>query len=209
MRIARSLSEIRHVTAERRARGQRIAFCPDHGRAARGPPLACARRARPCRPSCVVSIFVNPTQFGPNEDFARYPRDEARDLDLPAPASARRIAYAPRSRRCIRPGDATRVIVRGLLRRGSEGDIRPHFFAGVATVVAQAVHPRAARRRRVRREGLPAAQVISAWFATSTMPRGDRRRADRARGRRPRDVLAQRLPVGARPLAVGRDVRRA
>jgi pantoate--beta-alanine ligase len=80
----------------------------------------------------VVSIFVNPTQFSPHEDFERYPRDEAGDLAKLAAVGCD-LVWAPDSSLMYPPGFATRVIPSGAAE-GLEGEFRPHFFAGVATV---------------------------------------------------------------------------
>ena len=140
------------------------------------------RLARPRCTRAVVSIFVNPTQFAPHEDFDRYPRDEAGDLAKLASAAAI----------CVWAPDARRDVPRGLRHarstpagaaEGLESDFRPHFFGGVATVCCQAVQPGAARRRRVRREGLPAARGRPPDGARPRHAAGDRGRADRARSR--------------------------
>jgi pantoate--beta-alanine ligase len=82
-----------------------------------------------------VSIFVNPTQFAPGEDFDRYPRTFAADRDLLAAHGVRWI-YAPDAAAVYPPGDATRVVVAGPAL-GFEGDVRPGHFSGVATVVCR------------------------------------------------------------------------
>src|SRR5439155_11865410 len=81
----------------------------------------------------VVSIFVNPTQFGPNEDFSRYPRDEARDAAM----LERReidVLFLPSVDAMYPPGSQTTVSVRGV-SKPLEGERRPEHFDGVATVV--------------------------------------------------------------------------
>lgn len=83
----------------------------------------------------VASIFVNPTQFGPNEDFARYPRDEAGDLAL-LDAAGCDIVFLPGVDDVYPPGDATRVRVSGLTEV-LEGARRPGHFDGVTTVVSR------------------------------------------------------------------------
>ena len=80
----------------------------------------------------VVSIFVNPTQFGPNEDLARYPRDEAGDLAKLETVDAN-IVWAPSAAEMYGAGFATRIAPEGAAL-GLEGDVRPHHFGGVATV---------------------------------------------------------------------------
>src|SRR2546430_9533464 len=83
----------------------------------------------------VVSIFVNPTQFGPNEDFAGYPRDEAADITLCDRLGVGMI-FAPSVAEIYPEGDATRVQP-GPIADRLEGAARPGHFAGVATVVAK------------------------------------------------------------------------
>ena len=82
-----------------------------------------------------ASIFVNPTQFGPNEDFERYPRAEDRDLEL-LEAAGTDLVLMPPVEEVYPPGDATRVRVGGITE-GQEGARRPGHFEGVATVVAK------------------------------------------------------------------------
>jgi len=82
----------------------------------------------------VVSIFVNPTQFAPGEDFDAYPR--TLDADLKKLGNAAAIVFTPNAREMYPEGFATTVTVRGP-STGLESDFRPHFFAGVATVVAK------------------------------------------------------------------------
>jgi pantoate--beta-alanine ligase len=82
-----------------------------------------------------VSIFVNPTQFGPNEDFSRYPRDTERDLAMLREAGASWV-FMPGVEEIYPPGFATSVQVREVTRR-LEGEVRPGHFEGVATVVAK------------------------------------------------------------------------
>ena len=82
----------------------------------------------------VVSIFVNPTQFAPHEDFDAYPR--TLDADLKKLADSAAIVFAPTAREIYPDGFATTITVGGP-SAGLETDFRPHFFAGVATVVAK------------------------------------------------------------------------
>ena len=89
---------------------------------------------RDCR-SVVVSIFVNPTQFGPQEDLARYPRDLPRDLGLLETAGVD-LAWTPTPEVIYPPGFQTWVTV-DEITRGLEGGLRPGHFRGVATVVAK------------------------------------------------------------------------
>jgi pantoate--beta-alanine ligase len=84
----------------------------------------------------VVSIFVNPAQFAPHEDFDRYPRTEERDTQLLTAQGKTNAIYAP-SARAMYPAGFTTAISLGGPALGLESDARPHFFGGVATVVAK------------------------------------------------------------------------
>lgn len=95
--------------------------------------LALVRRSRAENPLTVVSIFVNPAQFGPGEDFERYPRDEVRDLALLREAGVDAV-YLPSAAEMYPPGYQTYVTVEQLTQR-LEGAARPGHFRGVATVV--------------------------------------------------------------------------
>ena len=97
--------------------------------------LSLARRSLAENDATVASIFVNPAQFGPGEDLARYPRDEARDLRLLRELGVD-AAYLPAADAMYPDGYETYVTVEGLARR-LEGASRPAHFRGVATVVAR------------------------------------------------------------------------
>jgi len=98
--------------------------------------LALVRRARAENDEVVVSIFVNPLQFGPHEDYERYPRDLARDLRLLEPEGVG-LVFAPPVEEMYPPGFATAVEVSGPLAERLEGAARPGHFRGVATVVTR------------------------------------------------------------------------
>ena len=128
----------------------------------------------------VASLFVNPTQFAPGEDFAAYPRDEARDADLLS-ANGLRPALSPLAGTEIYPpGFSTTVTVAGL-SAPLEGESRPDHFAGVATVVAKLlIHA----QPDVAVFGEKDYQQLLVVRAPGPRPRPagrDRRRADRAR----------------------------
>jgi len=97
--------------------------------------LSLVRRALSENDAVVVSIFVNPTQFGPHEDFAAYPRTEVRDLALLSRTGAE-TAFLPAVAEVYPPGDDTRVVP-GAIAARLEGAVRPGHFAGVATVVTK------------------------------------------------------------------------
>jgi len=97
--------------------------------------IALVRAARRRADRVVVSVFVNPAQFGPNEDFARYPRTWKEDLAKLA-AEKVDLVFAPSVGEMYPDGFATKIALDGPAH-GLETDFRPHFFAGVATVVAK------------------------------------------------------------------------
>ena len=97
--------------------------------------LALVKRARQDNRTVVVSIFVNPAQFGPSEDFAAYPRDMERDLGLLRKEGVD-VVFAPPEEEVYPPGYSTYVDVQGVSER-LEGEQRPGHFRGVATVVTK------------------------------------------------------------------------
>ncbi len=97
--------------------------------------LALVQRARAENQAVAVSIFVNPTQFGPGEDLGRYPRDLPRDLRLLEEAGVD-LVFAPEASEMYPPGFSTAVVVEDVTR-GLEGAVRPGHFRGVATVVCK------------------------------------------------------------------------
>jgi pantoate--beta-alanine ligase len=131
MRIARTLKELR---AARAALGPSLGFVPTMGALHDGH-VALLAAARAASGPVAASIFVNPTQFGPNEDFLAYPRTEEADLEKLAAAGCD-LAWLPDVAAMYPPDEATKVTVGGPALRW-EGEIRPGHFAGVATVVAK------------------------------------------------------------------------
>ncbi len=132
--VVRTASDLRARLAALRRAGENVALVPTMGALHEGH-LSLVQRARAYATVACVTLFVNPTQFGPNEDFDRYPRDEAGDLAKLAGAGAH-LVFAPAVAEMYPAGAATRVSVPGL---GDilEGQFRPGFFTGVATVVAK------------------------------------------------------------------------
>jgi pantoate--beta-alanine ligase len=129
--VVRSLGPLRAQVRAWREAGDRIALIPTMGALHRGH-LELVRLARTHCRRAVASIFVNPAQFAPHEDFDRYPRDEAGDLAKLASAGCD-LVWAPDRAQMYPEGFATRVVPGGAAE-GLESDFRPHFFAGVATV---------------------------------------------------------------------------
>lgn len=131
--IEREPAAIRRRVLEAARAGRRVGFVPTMGALHAGH-LSLVRAAADCD-DVVVSIFVNPTQFGPGEDFDRYPRSLESDCRLLAEAGVRWV-FAPPVEAIYPAGEATRVIVDGPSRRW-EGEHRPGHFEGVATVVCK------------------------------------------------------------------------
>jgi pantoate--beta-alanine ligase len=133
--IATNIVELRLRVRLWRGKGARVALVPTMGALHAGH-MALIRAAKERADKVVVSVFVNPAQFAPHEDFARYPRDLATDrVKLEAEGGADLI-YAPDTQVMYPQGHATQISVSGP-SAGLESDFRPHFFAGVATVVAK------------------------------------------------------------------------
>jgi pantoate--beta-alanine ligase len=129
--VIRTISDLRTQVRGWRERHEGVALVPTMGALHEGHlQLVGLARARCAR--AVVSIFVNPTQFAPHEDFARYPRDEAGDLAKLAGVGCDAV-WAPTLGEMYADGFATRIVPAGAAE-GLESDFRPHFFGGVATV---------------------------------------------------------------------------
>jgi pantoate--beta-alanine ligase len=129
-----SVEAVRRAVRAWRRKGERVAFVPTMGFLHDGH-LSLVRRAARTADRVVVSVFVNPLQFGPREDFAAYPRDWTRDRRLLA-ASATDLIFTPRPSGYVGENHATKVRVDGVARP-LEGRERPGHFTGVATVVAK------------------------------------------------------------------------
>jgi pantoate--beta-alanine ligase len=129
--VIRSISDLRAQVRSWREQGDSVALIPTMGALHEGH-LQLVRLARNRAKRAVVSIFVNPTQFAPHEDFERYPRDEAGDLAKLAGVGCDAV-WGPTQSVMYADGFATRVVPAGAAE-GLESDFRPHFFGGVATV---------------------------------------------------------------------------
>jgi pantoate--beta-alanine ligase len=134
MLIARSPEDLRRHCATLRERFGSLALVPTMGALHEGH-MALVRAAAVHEAAVVASIFVNPLQFGPTEDLARYPRDETGDR-AQLEAHGCHLVWLPDLATMYPPGDATTINVEGPALRW-EGDARPGHFRGVATVCAK------------------------------------------------------------------------
>ena len=132
--IVRSTGEVRRRVASWHAQGLSVGLVPTMGAIHDGH-LALVRAAASGSDRVVASLFVNPKQFAPGEDFSAYPRDEARDARLIAEAGGD-LLFAPPGESVYPEGFSTAVAVQGLTE-GLCGAFRPGHFEGVATVVAK------------------------------------------------------------------------
>jgi pantoate--beta-alanine ligase len=130
--VVRRVNAMKEICRRGRSRGRRIGFVATMGALHEGH-LSLIRAARELSDILIVSIFVNPTQFGPQEDFDKYPRDLAHDSDL---CIGERVDYlfCPEAVEIYPEGAQTFVDVTEI-SRGYEGERRPGHFRGVATVV--------------------------------------------------------------------------
>ena len=131
------IGELRAWRRAQREQGRRVALVPTMGALHEGH-LALVDQARREAESVVLSVFVNPLQFGPAEDLARYPRNLERDRAL---ARERGVAllFVPSAEVMYPPGSEVRVVAGATAERW-EGAVRPGHFAGVLTVVAKLFH---------------------------------------------------------------------
>jgi pantoate--beta-alanine ligase len=129
-----SAAEVLAVSKEAHRAGKRVGFVPTMGALHAGH-LSLVRTARTQSDVVIASVFVNPTQFGPNEDFARYPRDVAKDSAMLA-AEKTDYLFLPSVEEMYPPGATSWVTVHGLSEK-LDGRSRPGHFNGVTTVVAK------------------------------------------------------------------------
>ena len=134
MKVTKTVAETRAALLPHRQRGATIGLVPTMGAFHEGH-LALMRAARAGADVVVVSLFVNPAQFGPGEDLAAYPRDFERDHSLAA-AEGADLLFAPNVSEVYPGGFDTQVIVGGV-SEALEGESRPGHFTGVATVVTK------------------------------------------------------------------------
>ena len=177
MQVAATVREMR---ALRRAMTDAVGFVPTMGYLHEGH-LSLVRAARGLDDHVVVSIFVNPTQFGPGEDLERYPRDKERDLALLEKEGVD-VVFIPSVEEIYPEGDATFVEVEGITEP-LEGAHRPGHFRGVTTVVAKLLHIIQPRRAYFGRKDAQQLVVIRKMvrdlhLAVEIVPRPTVREAD-------------------------------
>jgi pantoate--beta-alanine ligase len=133
--IARTISDLDRITGSYRAARQSLALVPTMGALHAGH-VALVERARSKADRVAASIFVNPTQFAPHEDFASYPRPFDEDVAVLGELGVD-LVWAPSPELMYPQSFATRVLVKGPAESDLEDRFRPHFFGGVATVVTK------------------------------------------------------------------------
>jgi pantoate--beta-alanine ligase len=137
MQIVKSVAEMQDICRRLRMQHGLIGFVPTMGALHKGH-ISLVQRARSECQTVVASIFVNPLQFGPGEDFAQYPRtfeEDCRQLEVEGVA----ILFAPEAKEMYPDGAVTTITVSGIGDR-LDGASRPGHFTGVATVVAKLFH---------------------------------------------------------------------
>ena len=132
MQVVTSIAEMRRVAHDLRAQGRTLALVPTMGALHEGH-LSLLRRAQRDGEALIASIFLNPKQFGPGEDYTRYPRDLECDLDMLRPCGLEAV-FAPDAAEMY-PADFSTQVETGILAGRWEGASRPGHFRGVATVV--------------------------------------------------------------------------
>jgi pantoate--beta-alanine ligase len=134
MQVVRQIREMQKISDKLRKEGKRIGFVPTMGYLHDGH-ISLVKRVKELCDSVVASIFVNPTQFGPGEDFQRYPRDEEGDRAKLEKAGVE-FLFIPEAKEMYPSGYQTYVEVTEV-SNGLCGDFRPGHFRGVATVVSK------------------------------------------------------------------------
>ena len=137
MKICATIEEMRAASRAARGAGKRLGFVPTMGALHAGH-LSLVRAAKTSCDVVAASIFVNPTQFGPNEDLAKYPRSFERDCEL-LEREGMELLFAPSVEELYPPGSVTWVTVEELSGK-LDGRSRPGHFRGVTTVVAKLFH---------------------------------------------------------------------
>ena len=203
VKLVRAKAELRAALAPARREGRSIGLVPTMGYLHEGH-LSLLHAARTECDLVVMSLFVNPAQFGPGEDLDRYPRDEERDLCLAGEAGAD-FVYAPPVEEVYPEGFATTSRSRRPDHRPRRRPVpaRPRALPRRHHRRRQALQHGPARPRLLRPEGRPAGGRHPPHGRRPRHPGANRGAADRPRGGRAGDELTQRLPRPARPRAGG------
>ena len=206
-RVVQRVAELRAALAEPRRRGVAVALVPTMGFLHEGH-LRLVDEARRRAAFVVMSIFVNPLQFGPHDDFARYPRNLENDVRL---ASARGVdlIFAPPADEMYHGELAASVTPRRRSPTAGRARCAPGTSAACSrwsTKLFNLVQPQVAIFGQ---KDIQQATIVRRDGARPRFPDRVRRRADGARGRRPRALEPQRLPVRRRPAARPRALARA
>jgi pantoate--beta-alanine ligase len=134
MKVIRTITELRGCVNSWRKNDERIGLVPTMGGLHNGH-LSLVNHSKLHADRTITSLFVNPTQFAPHEDFATYPRTERADHEMLA-ASGNDLLFAPNVSEIYPDGHLTQIDVQGM-SQVLEGEFRPDFYTGVATVVAK------------------------------------------------------------------------
>lgn len=135
MQVVTTIQAYRKLRAAMRGRGARVGFVPTMGALHEGH-ISLVRRAKESADEVVVSIFVNPTQFAPHEDLAKYPRPIERDLRMCEEAGVT-VVFNPGVEEMYPPGRAEAMLDVPAISAILEGESRPQFFGGVCRVVGK------------------------------------------------------------------------
>jgi pantoate--beta-alanine ligase len=133
--VIRSTRDIRDLSRHIKAQGRSVALVPTMGGLHDGH-LSLVQRGFEAADEVIPTIFVNAKQFGANEDFGRYPRNEDADIERLSGTSVK-FVYAPSHEDMYEPRFSTAIVMAGPAKAGLEDKFRPQFFDGVATVVAK------------------------------------------------------------------------
>lgn len=161
------VEELRRMVVDARKKGQTVGLVPTMGALHDGH-LSLIDAARAECDLCVVTIFVNPTQFAPSEDFRQYPRELTRDLSLLAGRGCD-IVFVPTNESIYRPDHATYIDV-GPIGVLLEGEFRPTHFRGVATVVMKLFQIAPADRAYFGRKDYQQTLVVRQMVADLNVP---------------------------------------
>ena len=166
--LVHTIDELRHAVAAARQRNERIGLVPTMGALHAGH-LSLVQASQAETDLTVVTIFVNPTQFGPNEDLQRYPRTLDADLDAVGTCPGSTLVFAPASEE-VYPATFDTWVQVGAVAEPWEGQFRPGHFRGVATVVLKLFHMVGADAAYFGQKDYQQAQVIRRMVADLNVP---------------------------------------